>query len=215
MTELMGHGIHILILHTVWSHPEGSDHVVVGAAVGCAFERLVEHDHHTVSVGIGLARIHKFKFVVVEIVKFLHFAEEIVGIYLHILSLERGRFRKVVAEAFRPEKYHVVGGFGATPIPLAVLIFEVHGAELLRDVDFFTFRRTDGDFRGSFRLGGGFLRTVRGIIAAASHEEREAEAGKNQLSQKIEMSSSHGSIRLGEQSGQALDIKKGGNALIG
>ncbi len=131
----MGHGIHVLILHTVRGHPESADKIVIRAAVGCAFERIVEHHHHAIFVGFRLSGFHELQLIVVVIVKLLHFLEEPVGIHFHVLPFESGCCREVVAEAFCPEEDHVVGGFGASPIPLAVFVFQIHGAQLLRNVD--------------------------------------------------------------------------------
>ena len=50
MTEFVGHAVHLLVLYAVGSHPERTDEVVVGAAIGRTVERVHHHHHHLILV---------------------------------------------------------------------------------------------------------------------------------------------------------------------
>ena len=136
--QFVGDAVEFFVLHAVGGNPKGSDRVIVGATVGSAFERIVEHHHHTCMLGcrIGVGEMERVAEETVECLKFLF---EIVEIHLHVVPFEVGSCSKRRAKAFLPEDGHVVGAVHAVETPFRIGVLQVHALQVLGDIDGLSF----------------------------------------------------------------------------
>ena len=138
MPQFVGDAVEFFVLHAVGSDPKGSDRVIVSATVGSAFERIVEHHHHTRPFGCRVGK-DEVKRVAEETVERLESLRQIVKIHLHAVSFEVGSSGERRAKAFLPEDGHVVGAVHAVETPFRIGVLQVHAFQVLGDIDGLSF----------------------------------------------------------------------------
>ena len=134
VAELMGDAVEPGVLHAVGCYPQGSDDSIVVASIGGAFERIVEHDHHAVPVGVG-AWFDELELVFVVVVEGLYALEQVGQVHLHAVPVEVRRLAEVRAEGLFPKDDDVVSIGAAGEAPSGVGAGEVVIAQVAWDVD--------------------------------------------------------------------------------
>ena len=135
MAQFVGQTVQLTVLDAVGSHPESTYIVVVGAAVGCTLQRIHDHDHHLIMVGLR-ARERELQRVAEEMIESLYPILEVLQVEVHRVALKRRRILEVVAESAFPEKDQVVGLGRPLVAPLRGRIVQVHAPQVLGNVDF-------------------------------------------------------------------------------
>lgn len=147
VAQLVGEAVELAVLYAVGGHPQRADEVVVGAAVGRALERVVEHDEHLVGVGLG-AGPGELERVAEEGVEALHAALEVGQVHCHRVAVELRGLGHVAAEALLPEEHEVVRLRRVAPAPAGGVARQVILPQVVRDVYFLLrhrARRKDGE----------------------------------------------------------------------
>ena len=86
MAEFVGHAVHLRVLDAVGRHPEGTDVVVVGAAVGRAVKGVHHHDHHLILISLA-AGLREGQRVAEEGIEVLHTIDQVVEVETHGLTV--------------------------------------------------------------------------------------------------------------------------------
>ena len=134
VAEFVGQRVELLVLYAVGTHPQRPDEVVIGAAVGRAVERVVDHHHHLVTVAetAGQRELQRVAEIMIEVLQpHLQVAE----IETHGLSLQCRCMVRVVAEALLPEEDQVLRLCAVPPRPFRPVVVEIEGTKGVGEVD--------------------------------------------------------------------------------
>ena len=137
----MGDAIKSLVLNTIGSNPQGTNDIIVAAAISCAFQGILEHDHHAVLVGLA-ARAQETHHVAIDVVEVLDAAQEIIQVNCHAMPIEVRSLAEVVAKPFLPETDHIGRAGHPVVAPRGLFAGEVIVAQIFWDVYLFPFRKS-------------------------------------------------------------------------
>ena len=132
MAKLMGQAVELAVLYAVGGYPKGANEIVVGATVGRALKRVVDHDHHLVTVGLTTGQAEAER-VAEEMIEILHTVLEALKVEAHGMAFELWRVGGIVAKAFLPEEHEVACLRRVHPRITAAIAGKINGAQFLRN----------------------------------------------------------------------------------
>ena len=140
MPQLMRRRVEFLILKPVRSCPKGTNLVVVCPAVSRTFQRIHNHDHHSVLLTLR-ARLDKLQRIAETTVEPLQPFFQVFQIDTHIFPLQFGRVGQIITEAFLPKYSQVVSTLHPPVGIIVVLAPPILSGKFLRLVDGFSLRQ--------------------------------------------------------------------------
>lgn len=132
MAKLMGQAVELAVLYAVGGYPKGANEIVVGATVGRALKRVVDHDHHLVTVGLTTGQAEAER-VAEEMIEILHTVLEALKVEAHGMAFELWRVGRIVAKAFLPEEHEVACLRRVHPRITAAIAGKINGTQFLRN----------------------------------------------------------------------------------
>lgn len=125
VAQFVCHTVQLFILNTVGCHPQSSNLLVIIPAVGCSLKRIVNHDHHPVTVALR-PRLGELQGIPEERIKLFQLIRQVVQIHMHVVSFQLRRIRQVIAESLLPKHRHIIRAAHPLITPFGIRVMEVH-----------------------------------------------------------------------------------------